>query len=201
MPAHRRKHVQRITTGQSRIKEANARALLDLARERARIVNESGGVPLYAEEMLRQAARGVEAGVTPLMTDLAAVRLSRLSHAARNAVQFAAVAGDIDIALMLRASKKMDWNADDLPKILDELRQHGLISDQIPADFCYPLIRDAIYHSLSPGQRRRHHAHVAQCLIEGAEPSASTSIAMHLEMAQHGESGGVRIGDYVVVSP
>lgn len=44
------------------------------AKLRARIVKESDGVPLYAEEMVRQAQKGADIAATPLIVDLMAAR-------------------------------------------------------------------------------------------------------------------------------
>jgi len=44
------------------------------AKLRARIVKESDGVPLYAEEMVCQAQKGADITATPLIADLMAAR-------------------------------------------------------------------------------------------------------------------------------
>src|SRR3546814_13673551 len=61
----------------------------------------------------------------------------------------------------------------------------------MPANFRYALVRDAFYHTLSPGQRRMQHENVASYLIDlgpRAEPVESAYIARHLDMAQHADA-------------
>ena len=155
---------------------------------RARIVDDADGIPLYAEEMVRQVMLGADIGVTPVIADLIAARLSDLEPATRRLVQFAAVAGQVDDVLMARAAQEFGVPAQGMPEVLSELRQRGLIEEGIPANFRHALVRDAIYHTLSPGQRRLQHENVANYLIElgpRAEPVESAYIARHLDMAQH----------------
>ncbi|CAP42786.1 conserved hypothetical protein [Bordetella petrii] len=155
---------------------------------RARIVDDADGIPLYAEEMVRQVMLGADIGVTPIIADLIAARLSDLEPATRRLAQFAAVAGHVDEALMARAAQEVGVPPEGMPEVLRELRQRGLIEEGMPANFRHALVRDAIYHTLSPGQRRMQHHSVANYLIElgpRAEPVESAYIARHLEMAQH----------------
>ncbi|MBV7486036.1 AAA family ATPase [Bordetella sp. BOR01] len=155
---------------------------------RARIVDDADGIPLYAEEMVRQVVLGADIGVTPVIADLIAARLSDLEPGTRRLAQFAAVAGQVDDVLMARAAQEFNVNPQSMPEVLAELRQRGLIDDAIPANFRHALVRDAIYHTLSPGQRRLQHEIVANYLIEQSprsEPVESAYIARHLEMAQH----------------
>lgn len=155
---------------------------------RARIVDDADGIPLYAEEMVRQVTLGADIGVTPVIADLIAARLSDLEPAARKLAQFAAVVGQVDDVLMHRAAQDMGMSPHRMPEILLELRQRGLIEEGIPANFRHALVRDAIYQTLSPGQRRITHEKVANYLIEQesrAESVESAYIARHLDIALH----------------
>lgn len=157
-------------------------------RLRAQIVDGAEGIPLYAEEMVRQVALGTEVGVTPVIADLVAARLSDLDPAARRLVQFAAVAGRLDDVLLTRAAEGAGFNRRDIPGVLSELHRRGLIGDSVPANFRHELIRLAIYRSLGPGECRRQHNLVAQYLIDG-DPQAKAAdpayVALHLDKGRH----------------
>ncbi|HTK00161.1 MAG TPA: AAA family ATPase [Bordetella sp.] len=155
---------------------------------RVQIVDSAEGIPLYAEEMVRQVALGTDVGVTPVIADLIAARLSGLEPSARWLVQFAAVAGRLDDVLLTRAAAAAGFNRRDIPGVLSTLHRHGLIDDGVPANFRHELIRVAIYRSLSPGERRRQHDQVAQYLIGAdtqAKPADPAYIALHLDQARN----------------
>jgi DNA-binding SARP family transcriptional activator/tetratricopeptide (TPR) repeat protein len=158
---------------------------------RAQIVEGAEGIPLYAEEMVRQIALGTDVGVTPVIADLIAARLSALDPAARRLVQFAAVAGRLDDVLLTRAAEAAGFSRRDIPALLGELHRRGLIDEGVPANFRHELIRAAIYQTLSPGERRRQHEEVAQYLI-GTDTRAKAAdpgyIALHLDQARNPEA-------------
>jgi DNA-binding SARP family transcriptional activator len=153
---------------------------------RTQIVSGAEGIPLYAEEMVRQVALGADIGVTPVIADLIASRLSALEPAARRLVQFAAVAGRLDDALLTRAAAADGLSRRDIPQLLGELHRRGLIDDGVPANFRHELIRAAIYTTLNPNERRRQHEQVAQYLLD-VDPRAKAPepayIALHLDQA------------------
>jgi DNA-binding SARP family transcriptional activator len=158
---------------------------------RAQIVDAAEGIPLYAEEMVRQVALGTDVGVTPVIADLIAARLSALDPAARRLVQFAAVAGRLDDVLLTREAVTAGFSRRDIPALLAELHRRGLIDDSVPASFRHELIRAAIYQTLSPSERRRQHDQVARYLI-GADAYAKAGdpayIALHLDQARNPEA-------------
>jgi len=153
---------------------------------RTHIVGSAEGIPLYAEEMVRQVALGTDIGITPVIADLIAARLSALDPAARRLAQFAAVAGRLDDALLTRAAEAEGLTRRDIPGLLGQLHSRGLIGDNVPASFRHELIRVAIYHTLNPAERRRQHEQVAQCLID-TDPRVMAQepafIALHLDQA------------------
>jgi DNA-binding SARP family transcriptional activator len=160
---------------------------------RAQIVDSAEGIPLYAEEMVRQVALGTDVGVTPVIADLVAARLSTLDPAARRLVQFAAVAGRLDDVLLTRAAADAGFSRRDIAGLLGELHRRGLIDDGVPANFRHELIRAAIYQSLSPAERRRQHEQAAQYLIAAdgaAQPAEPAYIALHLDKARNPDAAG-----------
>src|SRR5690606_21828152 len=68
--------------------------------QRDRIVEKADGIPLYADEIVRQVALGETISTTPVMLDLIAARISALVPEARQLAQFAAVAGRVDDSLI-----------------------------------------------------------------------------------------------------
>lgn len=151
-------------------------------RLRAQIVDSAEGIPLYAEEMVRHVMLGADIGVTPVIADLIASRLSALDPEARRLIQVAAVAGRLDDALLRRAADSRS----DIPLLLGELHRRGLIDDAVPANFRHGLVRVAIYQTLSGKERRQYHEQVAQHLIgldASGAPREPAYIAFHLENA------------------
>jgi DNA-binding CsgD family transcriptional regulator len=58
------------------------------------------------------------------------------------------------------------------------LAQADILSPSPPLAFVHPLVRDAVYHELSPGERELEHARAAQLLREGA--GATEQVAAQL---------------------
>ncbi|NYT85123.1 AAA family ATPase [Pollutimonas harenae] len=158
------------------------------APQRDQIVEQADGIPLFAEEIVRQVALGAEIGTTPVILDLIAARISALSPAARQLAQFAAVAGNIDDSLLTHASQKLDVNPRQVHTLMTQLRQHGLVEDGMPTRFCHDLTRVAVYQTMDPVQRKQQHANVAQFLIHRDAQQAQAQavcIAQHLDASRH----------------
>ena len=126
------------------------------AVRQSHIAQQSGGIPLYIEAMLRQPTTGATTGVPPLTMDLIVARLSRLSPEARHALQFAAATGAFDATAMSQASAETGGSPQPFASVLTELREQGWINDGTPAQFRCPLVRDAIYQTLAPAQQARY---------------------------------------------
>lgn len=158
---------------------------------RTRIVEDADGIPLFAEELVRQVMLGADVGVAPAVADMIAVRLADLEPATRELAQFAAVAGQVDAALIARAAREAGMPPGQVPQALFELHRRGLIEEGASLKFRHALVRDAIYHTLGPQQRRTQHERVARYLVElglGAELTESACIARHYELAQHADA-------------
>lgn len=152
----------------------------------ARVIEASGGNPLFAEEMARylaeQAGRG-EAAVGPgpgralaalpvpsSLQGLVMARVDRLDEGSRRTLQVAAVVGRrFPLELVARIAG-LDGAA---AAVARELEALGLIGrEEGAADayaFRHVLLQEAIYHSLLTPQRRALHRQVGE-VIEQAYP-------------------------------
>ena len=148
---------------------------ISLDRVVRRVATDSAGLPLFAVELLRAVALGLDLGTIagtwpePLRTldqslpgDLpdavvAAIRVAfrRLSPAAQRVLVSAAVLGDLAAPAVLERALEMD--ADDVARALDELEWHRwLVSEPRGYSFAARIVRQVVQREMvTPGQRRR----------------------------------------------
>lgn len=148
---------------------------ISLDRVVRRVATDSAGLPLFAVELLRAVALGLDLGTIagtwpePLRTmdqslpgDLpdavvAAIRVAyrRLSPAAQRVLVSAAVLGDLAAPAVLERALEMP--ADELGRALDELEWHRwLVADPRGYSFAARIVRQVVQRDmLTPGQRRR----------------------------------------------
>lgn len=145
------------------------------------------GNPFFAEQTLAElVARGVlrEAGgvwvgwqleelaLPRSVRDVLDARLERLSVHARHIAEFIAVTGTSALHDMLHAAmavKQSESRADALLPSLDELRQHGIIVEQlensvISYDVAHPMLRQALIDSVGLAREQQMHAQIASAL-------------------------------------
>lgn len=148
---------------------------ISLDRVVRRVATDSAGLPLFAVELLRAVALGLDLGTIvgtwpePLRTfdqslpgDLpdavvAAIRVAfrRLSPAAQRVLVSAAVLGDLTAPAVLERALAMD--PDELGRALDELEWHRwLVAEPRGYSFAARIVRQVVQRDmLTPGQRRR----------------------------------------------
>lgn len=161
------------------------------ASQRDQIVQQACGIPLFAEEIVRQSALGAEIGTTPMIVDLIAARIAALDASAKHLVQFAAVANEIDEGLLGRAAHYLGMTTRQALTVLAQLRQYGFLEEGLPVRFCHALTRVAVYETIDPLERRPLHAKVAQLLIEHDPVAArahAATIAQHFDLAGHADA-------------
>jgi class 3 adenylate cyclase/tetratricopeptide (TPR) repeat protein len=155
----------------------------------ATVVERSGGVPLFVEELTRAVIESGGLGhgkgkIPATLHDSLMARLDRLG-AARETLQLGAVLG-IEFGYdLLRAITPL--NEDELQRHLLLLTDAGLLYGRgVPPTFSYQfkhaLIRDAAYETLLKSRRRQLHAHIAQTIEErfpGWPASHSEILAYH----------------------
>ena len=159
-----------------------------------RIVAESGGNPLFAQELARALADGTD-GVPRTLQGLVRDRIERLPEAAADVLRWAAILGpsvSIDRLGTLTAMDLTDFMA-----ALETLERHALLQDAADGSgaggsgaggyaFRHELIHRAVYTGLSEPRRRLMHMKVAGMLQ--AMESADEAVAV--EIAHHAAAGG-----------
>jgi class 3 adenylate cyclase/tetratricopeptide (TPR) repeat protein len=136
------------------------------------ICRQSGGSPLYIEELCHAAAAGGDVSAEPgvqgvaFIDALVASRLHRLSADAAQCLQLASVIGNaVPLSLLERVAGPAAAGATPLL-----LRQDFLVPTAQPhvVRFRHALTRDAVYATVEPTQRRQWHLRVAQTLEASA---------------------------------
>jgi predicted ATPase len=148
---------------------------ISLDRVVRRVGNDSAGLPLFAVELLRAVALGLDLGTIagtwpePLRTldqslpgelpdaVVAAIRVAfrRLSPAAQRVLVSTAVLGDLAAPPVLARALEMDPDA--VGRALDELEWHRwLVSEPRGYSFAARIVREVVQREMvTPGQRRR----------------------------------------------
>jgi predicted ATPase/DNA-binding NarL/FixJ family response regulator len=186
--APRERHVTELQL--STLTEEQAAGLLSAAPAEAwaEIFEESGGNPFYIEQLLRAQTRGrarqrarEPSGIEVPRAIVAAINqeLRQLPDEVRRLLGGAAVAGEpFDTELARAAAGVLP---DRTYELLDELVERDLVhvqSDPRQFRFRHPLVRRAVYDSLSPGQRLAMHQRAAMTLEQIGAPSPA--VAHHL---------------------
>ena len=167
--------------------EKEVHALVDtLAKDvsdevRARVVEDAGGNPLFAEQLVAYAQEGGEVdAVPPSVEALIAARLDLLEPAERAVLQRAAVIG----RLFSRGAVEDLSPPQDLPvgEFLPGLAEKGLVHRRRDGfRFHHVLVRDVAYASLPKAERSELHERLADWLDERSE--ADELVGHHLEQA------------------
>ncbi|MEM7498885.1 MAG: adenylate/guanylate cyclase domain-containing protein [Pseudomonadota bacterium] len=156
------------------------------------IVERSGGVPLYLEELTKSASDAPESPVIPVtLQDALMARLDRLGEA-RRITQMAAVIGRDFSASLLAAV--MALPATVLAAPLERLVEEQILSREGPADiaatpvysFRHVLLAEAAYESQLRSRRRAAHGAVADALNRAFPEevqAAPERVARHLAAA------------------
>ena len=163
----------------------------------------TGGNPLLVHELLDAIlAAEVEpvAASVPRLSELAAragwravsVRLTRLPVEATKLAQAVAIlGGEVDPH---QAARLADLSEDAASHATADLARVDILRARPLLDFVHPLIRGAVYETLTPLERSSGHGRAAQILSEsGAEPER---IAAHLLLVPPGllpSEGGVQV--------
>ncbi len=171
-------HLSRLTRAQLADlvrKAAKARDLPDEWLDQ--IIRRSDGVPLFAEELTRTVVEtnpevaGAEVPTLHIPETLQDSLMARLDSLGpvKEIVQLASVLGrESDYATLLQVSPLRE---EGLQAALDTaVREEVFYQRGSPPDatylFKHSLTRDAAYQSLLRSQRRRHHLHIAETLLE-----------------------------------
>ena len=147
----------------------------------ARIADVAEGNPLYAEQLLADAAEGGTVGaVPPSLELLLASRLDRLPAGGRRLLQSAAVVGR-EFSLDALVALAPNANAGEIEDQLAGLAGRGLVRASSGGSFRFHhvLIRDVAYASLPKAERADLHERLADSLRDGPDEL----LGHHLEQA------------------
>lgn len=157
----------------------------------AAVYDRTDGIPLHIEELLGALsadarANGVairEATVPDTIEDAVMSRLSHRSPEAQAVARTGAIIGRCFVPDVLAGI--MDVPAESIDGPLQELVDHAVLwppGERGLYDFRHQLLRDAIYRSVSPGDRRRYHARAGEF---GAQLEGQSEVhsSVHFERA------------------
>ena len=158
--------------------------------DRERIFRESGGNPMFIEELARAGAgAAIPGGVSAYVR----LELGRTPPAAMQLLQAGAVLGDpFDVDL---AGAVATLSRDESATAVDDLVERALLRTTSNARlfaFRHPIVRSAVYAGLPAGSRLARHGRAAQVLADTGAPLAAQ--ARHLaHSAAPGDIGAAAI--------
>lgn len=153
-------------------------------KDRAELYAASAGNPLFALEIARARALGLEDLPTSI-ADTILERLERLPAAASDVLRWAAVAGQtFSLDLLAELSS---LSQEEMLDALESLERHGLLAleDGANARVTHDVVRAAVYSSLSGPRRRLMHRRIAESLA--GDRGAAENIA---RLAHHASLAG-----------
>ena len=147
----------------------------------------TGGNPLLLRQLLTSLeAEGVapEAGNASLVRDIGPravsrtvlLRLARLPKEAAGVARAVAVLGENADVPAVAALAELDERV--AAEATASLARVEILRPDPPLSFVHPLVRDAVYHDLPPGERELQHARAAKMLSEAGAPPEQ--VASHL---------------------
>ena len=181
-------------------------AVAELAREllpdaaidvRRRLVEQSGGNPLFLEEMARMVGSSQEAEVGPLpanMRSAIASRLDALEDSALHVVEDASVLGRRGEVVALQRMAELQRNQSDITAALDALERADLIEVAGTLwSFRSNVVRDVVYSRLTKTDRAWRHAGIALWIEANKHADGGDIVAYHYRCsaALARELGGV----------
>jgi DNA-binding CsgD family transcriptional regulator/tetratricopeptide (TPR) repeat protein len=203
--AHRAAALTRVEV--AALTRAEARELLGAAVDDAEVAvlfEESGGNPLYLQQLARSLERAgrprsstdrspIDIGIPAAVAASLSEELGLLSDQARRVLEGAAVAGDpFEPEMAADAAETSEVAALDA---IDELLVRDLIRQtDVPRRFRFrhPLVRRAVYESTRAGWRLRAHERCAEALA--AQGATATDRAHHIERsARRGDRTAVAV--------
>jgi DNA-binding CsgD family transcriptional regulator/tetratricopeptide (TPR) repeat protein len=155
-----------------------------------RVYARSAGNPFAAEELLAAATAGPGA-LPPTLADLLTGRLAALGDDAHGLLRVAAAVGDRIDHPLLEAIAGLD--ADALTAALREAGDHRLLIGDADGDryaFRHPLIAEAAYAELLPGERTRVHAAIAAAIAGDHRLRSGNAATVAAEIAHHWQRAG-----------
>ena len=110
------------------------------------------------------------------ISSMVLMRLRRLSAAALSTARAIAVLGDGAQLPVVAALSQL--SEDDVSGAIAALVRNEIVRDEYPFGFVHPLVRDAVYRDLTPGERELQHERAAHVLAESR--ATPEQVAAHL---------------------
>jgi DNA-binding CsgD family transcriptional regulator len=194
--AARRPRVERLEL--ARLTPAEALAQLEGILESAparpfadAIFARSEGNPLFAEELVSAAEQEGAERLPETLRDMLLARIGGLSASAQDVVRAAAVGGRRVHHELLASAIDLD-EAQLTHAIREAVRDHVLVADGDSVTFRHPLLQEAAYGELVPGEGARLHAACARALERRPELAGGTRATVAAEIAHHWTHAGDR---------
>ncbi|MFI7708548.1 BTAD domain-containing putative transcriptional regulator [Nonomuraea sp. NPDC049480] len=161
----------------------------------------TSGNPLLVRQLLRalqsEGVRPIAAHVDTVtaigsraISSLVLMRLARLPRTSAAVARAVAVLGDR--AALPEVSALADIAEAETVAAVAALARAEVLRDDYPLGFVHPLVADAIYRDLPPGERQLHHERAARLLDKAG--AAAEQVAAHLlQVPQRGDSWVVGI--------
>jgi DNA-binding CsgD family transcriptional regulator/tetratricopeptide (TPR) repeat protein len=146
------------------------------------VFQRTAGNPLFIEEIADTARKGLPS----TLQDLLMARVRSVSNPAREILRVAAVSGRaIKYAVLSQVARMTD---DAVSEALRESLDHHLLvptEDGEAYAFRHPLLREAVYTDLLPGEKVRVHMALAETLSRHPELAEGTTATVAAELAYH----------------
>lgn len=142
------------------------------------IVARADGIPLFAEELARQATLNVCAPVPATLQDLLTARLDGLGAMKVIAQAAATIGRDFEFDLL---SSLLSFDHDTLLRMLRQLRDAGILwrTEAGNWQFRHALFRDAAYQAQTRDERQAMHRRIAVALEAAPSASRPERLAQH----------------------
>jgi DNA-binding CsgD family transcriptional regulator len=151
----------------------------------------SAGNPLFAEELVAATAQEGTDGLPATLRDMLLARIRALDASAQAATRAAAVGGGRVHHDLLAAAVDLAE-----PQLGEAIREatlhHVLVADADALAFRHPLLQEAAYGEVLPGERARLHAAFAQALELRPELAGGNAAIVAAEIAHHWWRAGDR---------
>jgi DNA-binding CsgD family transcriptional regulator/tetratricopeptide (TPR) repeat protein len=151
----------------------------------------SAGNPLFAEELVEAASHGGTERLPATLRDVLLARITALGAPAQAVVRAAAVGGRRMHHELLAATAALE-ELQLADAIREAVRHHVLVADGDALAFRHPLLQEAAYVELLPGERARLHASCAQAIEARPGLAGDTAAIVAAEIADHWWRAGDR---------
>lgn len=143
-----------------------------------RIVERADGIPLFAEELARDASAKDPSSIPSTLQDLLAARLDGLGEAQVVAQAAATIGREFGFDLLLRITH---FDEATLAQLLRRLQDAGLLLGDARSGFHFrhALIRDAAHQSQTRAERMAIHKRIASALKSGGGSARPELLAQH----------------------